>query len=140
MGRIGMGLEVAEMATAEVQVIREAAMTTAAATTPGMDRRQAFADGEAWVGTVTTQAGVLTGWHVHPEYDTYVYVLSGNVVVESGPGGRRSDTAGPRDFVRIPRGLVHREGTAAGSNGVEAVIVRVGHGELVVNRDGPEPG
>jgi uncharacterized RmlC-like cupin family protein len=47
--------------------------------------------------------------------------------------------ASPGDFVRIGRGVVHREGTAAGSNGVEVVLVRVGQGEPVVNVDGPEP-
>lgn len=124
----------------EVRVVRGAAMVPAAATTPGMDRRQAFTDDEAWAGTVTTEAGVLTGWHVHPQYDTYVYVLEGTAIVESGPGGSRSATAGPGDFIRIPRGLIHREGTEAGSGGWEGVVVRVGHGETVVNHDGPEPG
>jgi uncharacterized RmlC-like cupin family protein len=138
MRRTGMEREVAEMD--EVSIVRRAAMVPAAATTPGMDRRQAFVDGTAWAGTVTTEAGVLTGWHEHPQYDTYVYVLEGRAVIESGPGGHRSETAGPGDFIRIPRGLIHREGTAAGSSGVEAVIVRVGHGEIVVNHDGPEPG
>jgi hypothetical protein len=43
------------------------------------------------------------------------------------------------DFVLIPRGLIHREGSAAGSTGVEAVLLRVGEGEIVANVDGPEP-
>ncbi len=123
-----------------VRVIRAGDMQAAAATTPGMDRREAFADDAAWTGTVRTEAGVVTGWHVHSNYDTYVYVISGSARVEYGPGGTLGDDAGPGDFVLIPRGLVHREGTSAGSNGVEAVLVRVGQGELVTNVDGPDPG
>ena len=106
--------------------------------TPGMDRRQAFHDDAAWVGTVRTEPGVLTGWHSHPGYDTYIGVTSGHAVVEFGPGGERSLTAGPGDVIRIGRGVVHREGTAAGSNGVEAMLFRVGSGELVENVDGPD--
>lgn len=122
-----------------VRVIRADEMRVAAASTPGMDRREAFADPEAWAGTVRTEAGVITGWHVHADYDTYIYVISGSARVEHGPGGTLSDDAGPGDFVLIPRGLVHREGTSAGSKGVEAVLVRVGQGELVTNVDGPDP-
>jgi uncharacterized RmlC-like cupin family protein len=123
-----------------VRVVRAADMRPAAATTPGMDRREAFAGDGAWAGTVTTEADVLTGWHIHAEYDTYLYVITGSARIEFGPGGRLGEDAGPGDFVHIPRGLVHREGTSAGSKGVEAVLVRVGQGELVTNVDGPEPG
>ena len=125
---------------ASVQVVRAGEFRQAAAATPGMDRREAFAGGDAWAGTVRTEAGVITGWHTHAGYDTYVYVLSGSARVEYGPGGRIGVDAGPGDFVLIPRGLVHREGSSAGSNGVEAVLVRVGHGELVTNVDAPDPG
>jgi uncharacterized RmlC-like cupin family protein len=68
-----------------------------------------------------------------------VYVLSGSARIEYGPGGTLGHDAGPGDFILIPRGQVHREGTSVGSKGVEAVIVRVGEGELVSNVDGPEP-
>ena len=108
--------------------------------TPGMDRREAF-DGEGvWAGTVRTEQGVMTGWHVHAEYDSYIHVNSGRARFEFGPGGLLGVDAGPGDYVLIPRGLIHREGTAAGSNGFEAVLVRVGRGELVTNVEGPEPG
>jgi uncharacterized RmlC-like cupin family protein len=123
-----------------VQVVRSDALRSAAATTTGMDRREAFDHDGVWAGTVRTDAGVVTGWHVHPGHDTYVYVISGSAVVESGPGGRDVDLAEAGDFILIPRGLVHREGTAAGSQGVEGVLVRVGEGEIVTNVDGPEPG
>jgi uncharacterized RmlC-like cupin family protein len=122
-----------------VRVIRSDEMPLAASTTPGMDRQQAFVEEGVWTGTVRTEAGVLTGWHMHADYDTYIYVVSGSARIEYGPGGQLGDDAGPGDFVLIPRSLVHREGTSEGSNGVEAVLVRLGQGELVTNVEGPDP-
>src|SRR5215218_715799 len=43
-----------------------------AAETPGVDRREAFADDHVWAGRSRTQAGTWSGWHVHPGHDTYV--------------------------------------------------------------------
>ena len=105
--------------------------------TPGMRRREAFADETVWVGTVHTDAGVLTGWHHHPTYDTYVYIVEGSGRLEYGPGGSVVLEGGAGDFMFIPAGSIHREGSAAGSKGVDAVLVRVGSGEIVVNVDGP---
>ncbi len=123
-----------------VRVVHSADMPLPAVTTPGMDRREAFDHDGVWAGTLRTTAGVLTGWHVHAGHDTYIYVVAGSATVESGPGGRVRAEAGAGDFVLIPRGLIHREGTAVGSQGVEAVLIRVGEGEPVTNVDGPEPG
>ena len=107
--------------------------------TPGMDRREAFTGDGAWAGTVRTEPGVMTGWHVHADYDSYIHVNAGQARFEFGPGGGLGVDAGPGDYVLIPRGLIHREGSADGSNGFEAVLVRVGRGSLVTNVDGPEP-
>ena len=123
-----------------VRVVRSAEMGLPAVTTPGMDRREAFDHDGVWAGTLRTADGVVTGWHVHADHDKYIYVVSGSATVESGPGGREKTEAEAGDFVLIPRGLIHREGTAVGSHGVEAVLVRVGEGEIVTNVDGPEPG
>ena len=124
-----------------VRVIRAGEMRPPATVpTAGMDRREAYDEAGVWAGTVRTTEGVVTGWHVHGGHDTYLYVVAGSLTIESGPGGRVRVDASAGDFVLIPRGLVHREGTAAGSSGVEAVLVRVGEGEPVTNVDGPEPG
>ena len=123
-----------------VRVIRADELRLPEITTPGMDRREAFAEDDAWAGIVRTEAGVMTGWHVHGGHDTYIYVVSGTGHVEYGPGGSLSADAGPGDFMLIPRGVIHREGTVAGSTGVTAVLVRVGDGELVTNVDAPDPG
>ena len=125
---------------AGVRVVSAAEMRLPATTTPGMDRREAFDDDGVWAGTLRTSDGVLTGWHVHAGHDTYINVVAGAATVESGPGGQIRNEASAGDFILIPRGLIHREGTAVGSTGVEAVLVRVGEGEVVTNVDGPEPG
>jgi uncharacterized RmlC-like cupin family protein len=124
---------------AAIRVIRPDQMTVPPDPTPGMDRRQAFAGEGAWAGTVRTERGVMTGWHVHADYDSYIHVNTGSARFEFGPGGSLGVDAGPGDYVLIPRGLIHREGTSAGSNGFEAVLIRVGQGDLVTNVDGPEP-
>ena len=122
-----------------VSVVHADELTESMPVTPGMDRRLAYQDDKVWVGRVQTQAGVLTGWHTHDGFDTYIHVLRGEVVIEFGPGGHESVSAGPGDFVHVGKWVVHREGTEAGSAGVDIVLVRVGRGRTVVNVDGPEP-
>ena len=103
--------------------------------TPGMVRREAFTDDNAWVGLVTTEAGMASGWHHHADYDSYIHVLEGSLLMESGAGGRAVVAAGPGDFLHVPRFAVHRESTEDGPGRI--VIVRVGSGPPVVNVDGP---
>jgi hypothetical protein len=38
--------------------------------TPGMDRQQAVATEGTWAGFVRTEAGMVSGWHHHGEYET----------------------------------------------------------------------
>ena len=56
-----------------------------AAETPGVDRREAFADDHVWAGRSRTQAGTWSGWHVHPGYDTSVFQTQGRLRLEFGP-------------------------------------------------------
>lgn len=106
--------------------------------TPGMDRFDGYVAEDRWIGYVVTEAGVQSGWHHHGEKDTYVYVVRGSMELESGPGGREVASAGPGDFVHIPAGTVHREGTTA-DGPAEAVVVRIGRGQPVFNVEGPDP-
>jgi quercetin dioxygenase-like cupin family protein len=122
---------------ADVEMVAAGDMPPAVPATPGMDRRQAFHDEAAWVGTVRTERGILTGWHTHPGFDTYIGITSGELTIEFGPDGGHSVTGRPGDVVRIGRGVIHREGTAEGSNGVEAFLLRVGSGVVVEDAEGP---
>jgi uncharacterized RmlC-like cupin family protein len=106
------------------------------APTPGMHREEAVSTETTWGGFLRTDAGVVSGWHHHGEYESVIYVLSGAIRMESGPDGGSVVDAGPGDFLFVPRGSIHRE-----SNPVEeeltAVVVRSGRGEAVVNVEGP---
>jgi len=104
--------------------------------TAGMTREQAIAIPGMWAGLVRTEAHVTTGWHHHADYDTSIYVVSGSLRMESGPGGSQVVEAGPGDFLHVPKGAIHREGNPGGEDS-QLVVVRAGHGPAVVNVDGP---
>lgn len=106
------------------------------APTPGMHREEAVATETTWAGLVRTDAGMISGWHHHGEYESVIYVLAGGLRMESGPGGGSVVEAGPGDFLFVPRGSTHREGNPTEVEGT-AVIVRSGRGDPVVNVDGP---
>lgn len=112
---------------------------TQGGSTPGMVREQAVATEEMWAGLVTTDAGMVSGWHHHGDHETTVYVLSGAMRMEFGPAGRETLQAGPGDFLYVPPHVVHREGNPSDQAGT-AVVVRGGSGEVVVNVDGPPQG
>ncbi len=94
---------------------------------------------DAWVGWVRTDAGLAGGWHHHGDRDSYVYVLSGAVTIDYGPGGRESVYAAAGDMIFNPARMVHRETTAPGEP-AEFFVVRVGPGPQNVNVDEPDPG
>lgn len=105
-------------------------------TTPGMSREQALATGDLWGGFVTTEPGMVSGWHHHAGHQTLFYVLTGLVRVEFGVGGSEAVDAEPGDFVFVPPGAVHRESNP-GDVPADVIVVRAGIGESVVNVDGP---
>jgi uncharacterized RmlC-like cupin family protein len=72
--------------------------------TPGMDRQQAVATDGMWSGVARTEASMVSGWHHHGEYETTIYVLTGALLMEFGPGGSSTVEAGPGDFVYVPKG------------------------------------
>ena len=104
-----------------------------------MDRRQLLDEGDRWIGFVRTEAGVAGGWHHHAARDTYVFTVSGALIVEFGPSGRERITLAAGDYGHIPPHTVHREVTGAEGR-AEAFVVRIGEGPQNVNVDGPDPG
>src|SRR3712207_1369832 len=102
--------------------------------TPGMHREQALDTGSMWAGYVTTEAGAVSGWHHHGEHESTIYVLSGALRMEFGPGGREVLDAEAGDFLYVPPHAVHREGNPAAARS-EIVVVRGGTGPPVINLD-----
>ena len=107
--------------------------------TAGMIREQAIAVDGMWAGLVRTQPETATGWHHHGAYETSIYVVSGRVVMESGPAGGEVIEAGPGDFLHVPPGAIHREANPDPEES-QIVVVRAGHGPTVINVDGPASG
>jgi uncharacterized RmlC-like cupin family protein len=104
--------------------------------TAGMHRLQALAEDGLWLGTLDTEPGVLTGWHHHGAYESYIYVIRGSARFDTWVDGeivRQEAPAG--SFVLVPRHAIHREGSMS-ADGVEAVLMRVGTGDVVFNVDG----
>jgi uncharacterized RmlC-like cupin family protein len=104
--------------------------------TPGMDREQAFATDGTWSGLVRTEPGMVSGWHHHGEFESVIYVLTGALRMEFGPGGSQTLDAGPGDFLYVPKGAVHRESNPT-SEPADIIVVRAGSGESTFNVDGP---
>jgi uncharacterized RmlC-like cupin family protein len=105
-------------------------------TTPGMRRLEALAVDGVWLGTVTTEPHTISGWHHHGDYETYIYVLSGAARLDTFEAGEIvHHDAGPGSFIVVPRGTAHREGSAS-PTGVEAVLVRIGEGQVVFPVEG----
>lgn len=106
--------------------------------TPGVVREEAIAVEGLWGGIARTEAGMTSAWHHHGDYDTTVFVVSGVMRMESGPGGTAAVEAGPGDFVFVPKGAIHRESNP-GDTESQVVVVRAGTGPPVTNVDGPAP-
>ena len=104
--------------------------------TPGMVREQAIASAGLWAGVAHTEPGMTSGWHHHGEHETSIYITSGRLRMESGPGGVSVVEAGPGDFLYVAPGAVHREGNPGGEPSL-LVVVRAGTGPTTVNVAGP---
>ena len=104
--------------------------------TLGILRERAVQTEGMWAGFARTDAGMVSGWHHHGEYESAIYVLTGSLRMEFGSGGDETFDAGPGDFVFVGKGVVHRESNPSTEQGT-AVVVRAGQGEPLTNVDGP---
>jgi uncharacterized RmlC-like cupin family protein len=108
-----------------------------AASTSGMIREEALSTDRMWAGLARTEAGMVSGWHHHGEFESTIYVLSGTLRMEFGRDGEEVLEAGPGDFVYVARWAVHRESNTSGDES-QIVVVRSGSGQPVFNVDGPQ--
>lgn len=104
--------------------------------TPGVTRERAIAVDGLWAGLARTEAGMTSGWHHHGDYETAIYVVSGQLHMESGPGGRDVVDGVAGDFLHVPAQAIHRESNP-GDTESHIVVVRAGHGAPTINVDGP---
>ncbi len=124
------------MASKTVQVFRAGEGNTNTSQTSGMQREELITSLNSWVGIVKTKPKFTSGWHHHGDYDTYVYVISGELKLEFGQAGQESRVAKAGEVAYIPKDTVHRESSPS----IEEQVlfgVRVGEGAPVFNVDGP---
>jgi uncharacterized RmlC-like cupin family protein len=103
-----------------------------------MTREEAVATDGMWAGFVRTAPRMTSGWHHHGRFESLIYVETGALVMEFGPGGRDTLEAGPGDFLYVAPGAVHRESNPT-SDESHIIVVRSGSGAAVINVDGPQP-
>ena len=108
------------------------------ASTSGMVREAAISTEGLWAGFVRTEREMASGWHHHGEYESAIYVASGRLRMEFGPGGTVIEEADAGDFLYVPKGVIHRESNPLDEEGT-LIVSRSGTGPPVVNVDGPEP-
>ena len=102
-----------------------------------MIREEAISTGAMWSGYVRTPPGSVSGWHHHGEHETTIFLVSGAMRLEWGPGGRETVDLTPHDFCFVPPGMVHRESNPSQEES-HAVVVRAGSGPSTINVDAPE--
>jgi quercetin dioxygenase-like cupin family protein len=100
-----------------------------------MVRLVAYAEDAYWMGEVTSEPGVVSGWHHHGEHPTYFYVVAGATLIELGGGRQFEVHAG--EFAHIPAGIVHRESTL-GADRLVAIVIRLGTGPQAIDAADPD--
>ena len=121
----------------KVKVFRQGEGTLRTAQTAGMQREELVSTHNAWVGIVQTKPEFTSGWHHHGDYDTYVYVISGELQLDFGEAEKESVMAKAGEVAFIPKDTVHRESNPSTEKQV-LFGVRVGQGDPVINVDGPQ--
>jgi uncharacterized RmlC-like cupin family protein len=122
-----------------VHVVRHDRLDANTPQTPGMHRQAAINAGTGarsiWAGTVTVEAGALTGPHHHGELESVIYVLEGRARMRWGDHLEFVADAGPGDFIFVPPFVPHQEINADADAPLRCVLARSGQEPVVVNLD-----
>lgn len=121
----------------KILVYRQGEGSLKTAQTEGMLREELVATPDAWVGMVSTESGFVSGWHHHGDFETFIYVISGEIKMEFGKDGKEHCIAKPGEVLHVPKETVHRESNPSSEKQL-LFGVRVGRGAPVFNVDSPE--
>lgn len=119
--------------TSEIRLIKKDALKPDTTPTAGMTRAHAISQNGLTSGSVTSDGGMVSGWHHHGSHETSIYVVKGTLHMEDAGG---AFDAHEGDFIHVPAGAVHRESNP-GSEANFAVFSRAGSGVVTVNVEGP---
>ena len=72
--------------------------------TAGMIREEAVATEAMWAGFVRTAPGMVSGWHHHGDFESVIFVTTGALVMEFGPGGARDARGAAGRFLYVAPG------------------------------------
>lgn len=105
--------------------------------TAGMLREEMVSSANYWVGFAKTAPKVISGWHHHGEFESFIYVVSGRIRMEFGKDGRENCEGAEGDLIFVPKNAIHRESNP-GETEQLIYVVRIGKGTAVTNVEGPE--
>lgn len=118
----------------KIEALHADALSEASAS-PGITRHLAFKGEDYLVLRARSDAGVISGWHHHGDYDVYGYVVSGSARLEGRDGNNNVISLKQGDFLHVPPHTVHREINPSSEEGNEVILFLCGNGPLVVNID-----
>ena len=130
------GSEIALMKT--LRVVRPNERDASTAQTPGMHREAGVAASTVgaeriWVGHVTMAPGMKSGAHHHGAVESGIYIISGRARFRFGEKLEQTVDVEAGDFIYVPPEAVHQEINLDPDAPVDAIVVRDGQENVVVN-------
>ncbi len=86
-----------------------------------------------WVGHVTMAPGMESGAHHHGPVESGIYIISGRARFRFGEKLAEAIDVAAGDFIYVPPEAVHQEINLDQDAAVEAIVVRDGQENVVVN-------
>jgi len=124
--------------TKTLRVVRPHERDASTAQTPGMHREAGVAASTVgaeriWVGHVTMAPGMESGAHHHGPGESGIYIISGRARFRFGQKLEEAVEVSAGDFIYVPPEAIHQEINVDPNVPVEAIVVRDGQENVVVN-------
>lgn len=121
-----------------LRVVRPHERDASTAQTPGMHREAGVAASTVgaeriWVGHVTMAPGMKSGAHHHGPVESGIYIISGRARFRFGDKLEQEVEVAAGDFIYVPPQAIHQEINLDADAPVEAIVVRDGQENVVVN-------
>jgi uncharacterized RmlC-like cupin family protein len=129
--------------TKQLRVVRPHERDKSTAQTAGMQREAGVAASTVgaeriWVGHVTMAPGMTSGVHHHGPVESGIYIIAGRARFRFGEKLEQQVDVATGDFIYVPPNAIHQEINLDASAPVEAIVVRDGQENVVVNVEMPD--